>query len=125
VIVHDLDVLSACGRPAEAHAELCVDPDAELSGAIASERFQPVARWYSEIFQPARDLQLSELASRYRFDVRPTLDPAAVSQGFRIGAFERFDHNEIITLCVINVKRDALEIDRFARSRIERLGSRH
>jgi hypothetical protein len=61
MVVHDLYVLRAGGRPAEAHA------DTVLPCAVAPERFQPVARRYAEVIYPARDLQLPQLASCYRF----------------------------------------------------------
>jgi hypothetical protein len=59
MVVHDLYVFRACGRPAEAHAKLVVHADTVLPSAVAPERFQPVARWYAEVIYPARDLQLS------------------------------------------------------------------
>jgi len=107
VVFYDFDVLCAGVRPAKANPELVVHADAVLPGAIAPERFKPVARRYAKVIYPARDLQLPQLASSHRFDVRPSPNPAAVSQGFRVGAFERPDHVDIITLGVINVKRDA------------------
>ena len=53
MIVHDLNVLRARSRPAEAHAELIAYTDTVLPGAVALERFQPVARRHPEVFQPA------------------------------------------------------------------------
>jgi hypothetical protein len=37
VVVHDFDIFGAAGRPAEAHPELIVDPDAVLPGAVTLE----------------------------------------------------------------------------------------
>jgi hypothetical protein len=59
MVVHDLYVLRAGGRPAEAHAKLVVHADTVLPSAVAPERFQPVARWHAEVIYPARDLRLS------------------------------------------------------------------
>jgi hypothetical protein len=107
MVVHDLYVLRAGGRPAEAHAKLVVHADTVLPSAVAPERLQSVAWRYAEVINPACDLQLPQLPSRYRLDVRPPPDPPAFGQGFRVGAFERLDHEAIVTLGVLNVKRDA------------------
>ena len=107
MVVHNLYVFRACGRPAEAHAKLVVYAETVLPSAVAPERLQPVARWYAEVIYPACDLQLPQVASRYRLDIRPPPDPPAFGQGFRVGAFERLDHEAIVTLGVLNVKCDA------------------
>jgi len=107
MIIHDFDVLCAPRSPAEAHAELIVHADTVLPGAVALECFEPVPWRHPEIFQPARDLQLPQLASRNGLDVREPPDPPAFRESFRVGAPERPDHERIITSCVINVKRDA------------------
>jgi hypothetical protein len=64
MVVHDLNVLSTYSRPAEANPELIVNTDAILPGAIALERFEPIARRHPEILEPSCDLQLPKLASR-------------------------------------------------------------
>jgi exodeoxyribonuclease V alpha subunit len=64
MIVGDFNVLRAPSRPAEAHAELIVYTDTVLPGAVTLERFQPAARRHPEVFQPARDLQLPQLAAK-------------------------------------------------------------
>ena len=51
VIVNDLDILRAGVRPAKAHTELVVHANAVLPGAIALQRFQPVARRHPQIVQ--------------------------------------------------------------------------
>ncbi len=75
MIVHDLDVFSACGRPTEAHPELIVHTNAVLAGTIAFQGLHPVAGRYPQIVQSVRDLQLPELASCDGRDVRKTFDP--------------------------------------------------
>ena len=106
MIIHDLDILGAGGRPAKAQAKLVVDADAVLAGTAALQGFQTVARRYAQVVQPFRDLQLPQLAPRYGGDVGEPLDGRAVRQGLRVGALEGFDHRQIVTQCVINVKRD-------------------
>jgi len=61
MIVHDLNVLCARSRPAEAHTELIVYTDTVLPGAVTLERFQPVVRRHPEVFQPARRVKRVEL----------------------------------------------------------------
>jgi hypothetical protein len=106
MIVHDLDVFGACVRPTEAHAELIVYTDAMLSRSITPQGLQPIARGHPQIVQSTRDLQLPELASRNGGDVREPFDPLALRKSLRFGALKRLDHGPIVTLYVINVKRD-------------------
>jgi hypothetical protein len=106
MIVHDLDVFGACVRPTEAHSELIVYTDAMLSRPITPQGLQPIARGHPQIVQTARDLQLPELTSRNGGDVREPFDPPALRNSLRVGALERLDHGPIVTLYVINVKRD-------------------
>ena len=105
MIVHDLDVLRARGRPTEADAELMVYADTMLARAIPFEWLESITGRYAQIVQAGGDLQLSKLTSRNSRDVREPLDPLALRKGLRIGAFERPDHSAIVTRCVISVKR--------------------
>jgi hypothetical protein len=107
VIVHDLYVFRACGSPSKADPVLIVHPDAVLPGPLSLQSFQPVARRHHQILQTIRDLKLSELASRDRFDVYEPSDPIAVRKRFHVSALERSDHGSIITRGVMHVKRDA------------------
>jgi hypothetical protein len=104
VIVHDLDVLSASGRPTEAHTELIVYPDTMLARSISFERLKSITRRYAQIVQASCDLELPQLASRNGRDVREPLDPFARRKGLRFGAIERLDHLPIVTRHVIIVK---------------------
>lgn len=74
MVVDDLDVLRARARPAEAQPKLIVYPHAVLSGPVALERFEAIARRDTEVFKPARNLQLTELSPRHRFDAREPPD---------------------------------------------------
>jgi len=104
VIVHDLDVLSARGRPTEAHTELIVYTDNMLPRAIPFQRLKSITGWYAQILQAAGDLQLPKLTSRNSRDVREPLDPFAFRKGLCIDAFKRSDHALIVTRDVIMVK---------------------
>ena len=88
MVIHDLDILGAGGRPAKAQAKLVVDADAVLAGTAALQGFQAVARRYAQVVQPFRDLQLPQLAPRHGGDVGEPLDGRAFRQGLRVGALE-------------------------------------
>jgi hypothetical protein len=105
VVVHDLDVLSASGRPTEAHTELIVNPDTMLPRAISLQGLKSITGRYAQIVQAGCDLELPQLASRNGRDVREPLDPFALRKGLRIDAFVRLDHRAIVTRGVITVKR--------------------
>jgi hypothetical protein len=64
LIVRDLDILRAVGRPSEANTKLIVDPNAILSGAVPLEGFKPVARRDSKILERGRDFKLEQLSPR-------------------------------------------------------------
>ena len=106
MIINDLDIFGAAGRPAEAHPELVVYPDAVLPGAVTLESFEPIPRRHPQVFQSACDLQLSKLAPSHCFDALEPLDSSAVRKGLRFGTLERNDHVRIVLRRVINVKRD-------------------
>jgi len=82
VIVHDLDVFRTGIRPAKADAELVVDADAVLPGAVPLERFESVAWRDAQVVEPSRDLQLPQLAPRDRRDVREPSDLHAARESF-------------------------------------------
>lgn len=65
MIVHDLNIFSACGSPSKTHAKLVVHANAVLTNTVALERFKSVSRWNAKVFKSACDLQLAQFASRY------------------------------------------------------------
>jgi hypothetical protein len=105
MVVHDLDVFSACGRPAEAETVLVVDTDAMLTRAVALEYFEPVPRGHAKVVEPPRDLQLPEFAPGDGLDGGESLDPRSARKPLGLGVRERDDHGRIVTRCVINVNR--------------------
>jgi len=106
MVVDDLDILGACSGPAKADPVLVVDADRMLSGTVAFERLEPVARRDSQVVQPTGDLQLTQLAPRDLLDRLKTPDPAAMGEGLGIGIAERDDHGTMITRGVNNARRD-------------------
>ncbi len=100
VVVNDLDIFGADGRPSEANAELVVDPDAVLTGPVTLERLEPITRRNSQVFQAARDLQLPDLPSSRGLDTIESPDASTFRKGLRLRALERDDHSGIITRCV-------------------------
>jgi hypothetical protein len=70
MVVDDFHVLRAGFGPAEAEAELVVDPDTVLTGAIAVHCFQAVRRRHAQVGQDLR-----------RFPLFMRLSTCIVSQG--------------------------------------------
>jgi hypothetical protein len=104
--VDDLDVCRTAHRTAKAHAVPVVHADTVLADAVALERFEPVSRRHAQIVETPRDLQLPQLASRYRLDAREARDPSAARQRRGVGAAKRHDHDRTVTRCVTNDKRE-------------------
>ena len=94
MVVHDLDIFRAGVRPVETHPKLVVYSNTVLPGTAALERLQPVTRRDTKVFKPARDLQLTKLASRRRFDIRKSPDTLPIREGFRVGTSERYYHTQ-------------------------------
>lgn len=85
MIVDDLYIFGACGRPTETDPELIVNADAMLPGAVTLERFEPVSGRHSEVFQSSRDLQLSQLAPCDGFDVSESSNAMTVCKRLGVG----------------------------------------
>ena len=105
MIIHDLDVLRARRRPAEAYPELVVHTNAILAGTLTLERFQSIPWWDSQIFKPPGDLKLAKLPPSNSLDLVEPPDAFPTRESLRIGTPERQKHDRIITLCVNHVKR--------------------
>jgi hypothetical protein len=69
VVVHDLHVEGIPFTPLEADSPLIVDPDAVLAAAVASESFQPVAGWHTQIGKTLGVVQHSQLSPRCLLDI--------------------------------------------------------
>jgi len=106
MVIHNLNVLSAPIRPAEAYSELIINAYAVLAGPISSQGLQSVARRNTEVLQSPRDFKLPKFSACYDSDAGKPFDSLAFRDGFRVGTFERMDHKLIVTRYVIIVKRD-------------------
>jgi hypothetical protein len=69
VTAGDFDLVRVTILPVEADAELVVDANAVLSGAIALEGFQAIAWWRSQIIQHNRRIEIFQLAAGGALDV--------------------------------------------------------
>jgi len=94
MVIDNFNIFCAGIRPEKAHPKLLVHANTVLPGAISLQQLESISRWDTEIVKPTRDLQLTELASRDRFDIRKPFDPPAFRKSFRIGTPERDDHEE-------------------------------
>src|SRR5690625_6194483 len=74
VVVNDLHLLRSCVGPHEPDPPLVVDPDAVLPGAVALQRFEPVARRDPKILDGLRRSHLTKLAQCDPMD--PMIDRA-------------------------------------------------
>jgi len=54
MIIDDLDIEGTVGTPAEAHAPLGIDPNAELTASITAQGFETVARNAGQIAKRRR-----------------------------------------------------------------------
>jgi hypothetical protein len=97
MVIHNLDVLSASIRPAEAHAELIINAYAVLASPITSQGLQSVAWRNPEVFQSPRDLELPKFSSRHDSDAGKPFNPPALRDGSCGGTLERMDHKPIVT----------------------------
>ena len=77
MVIHDLHVLSASIRPAEAQAELIINAHAVLAGTITSQSLQSVAWRNTQVLQAPRDLELSKFSSCYGADAGKPFNPLA------------------------------------------------
>lgn len=70
---------------------MVVDADAMLARAIALKCLESVSRWYPHELQGRCGIQLSEFATRNRFNIHKASYAASTMQGLRIAALERLN----------------------------------
>jgi hypothetical protein len=106
VVVHDLNVVGIASHPSEADTPPVVDPDAPLTGPIATESLETVSRWNSKVIQSDRRVELSQLAQRNSLHVcaKPA-NRSPIKELLGILVTEAPDHRLIITPPVIIRKR--------------------
>jgi hypothetical protein len=107
VVINDFNIVGVSALKAKANPPLVIDADAPLSGAVAGERFQPVAGRDAQVFHKPGGVDLFELVSRR---IPQTAVESADSQPLEDGGGlfvgEGFNHEGTITRRMINVKRD-------------------
>jgi len=69
VVVDNLDVVSVAPAPAEANAELVVDPDAVLAEAITGQFLESVSRRHPEICEGGGGIEHDELAQSNALEI--------------------------------------------------------
>ena len=93
VVVDNLNVLRAGGRPYEADAVLVVDADAVLALAVTNQGFKTVAGRHSEITDLVGRVEHQKLLERSIAEFRTVLlDSASVEQLLCVLVGERLDH---------------------------------
>ncbi len=105
VVVHDLDIMRSAVFPVEAQTPLVIDPNAELTSAIAPEAFQAIPRRGAQEFQGLGSVQLCQFPFGHPLDCAKPFGASTLEQGLGVFAAEGSDQrqNDITS----NVKREA------------------
>jgi hypothetical protein len=69
VVVCDFDIIGVSILPEKANTPLIIDPNAVLSGSVASKLFQMVCRWNSEVIEYFGVVEHAQFAQGYLLDV--------------------------------------------------------
>jgi hypothetical protein len=88
MVVDNFHILGPRWCPAETHAPLIVDSDAELASSISMQRLEPVTGRHSQILEAGGDLQLAQLAASRGFDAYKAPDSEPTRQIRRVPAPE-------------------------------------
>jgi len=92
--------------PAEAYAELVVDPDAMLTCSAADELFKSVAGWRAKVFEADCGIHLPEFSEGSALNVGPESPCGkALKQALSVLVSEAPDHWLIITQRVMSIKQ--------------------
>ena len=98
MIVDDLNTVRGSILPYEAEPPLIVNTDAVLSNPIPFECLQVIAWRHSQIIEPDRRVQHSQLSARHGQDVRrKTFRDLTGENERRAFASEAFDHGCYVT----------------------------
>ena len=106
MVIADLDVVRSIRSPDEADSPLVVDTNAVLSGPVASESLQSVARWASQVVQGVGRIQHEKLPVRLALDLGPQAgNPLTFEDPPRQGGPKAADHAARLSCAASNVKR--------------------
>jgi hypothetical protein len=107
VVIDDFYSLDPVWGPAEAYAPLVVNSNGMLTGSIAFERFEAVARRHPEVVELLGQIELDQFASSRRLNGGGKNGRAFIMENRLSGtAGEGFDHSFTVTHGVSNVKRN-------------------
>ena len=109
--IDDLDVQGIAVFPAKANSPLIVNANAVLTGAVALELFEPVARRHAKVVDRVSGIDRDELSEHRALELggeAPNGLAAEETLGISVG--EGFDHSGIVTRCDHNVKRYCIEL---------------
>jgi len=93
MVVNNFNIFRSRRRPSKADAPLVVDADGVLTLPAAFEGFQPIPGRDAQVVEATGDLQLSQLSTRHAANAVESSDVITASQGLRIGASERSNHD--------------------------------
>ena len=105
MVIDYLYTFGACVRPCEANTVFVVDAYAVLPFSVPLKRFEPVSRRYAQVLQASRDFQLPQLPACHSLERLELWNSVPCRNRLGSLVFEGNYHMEIITYCVINVKR--------------------
>ena len=105
MIINNFHVFRASLGPTEADPELPVDSDVVLTLAITKQWLQHISGRYFKIIQLACSLKLPNFPQSNSLKIDEASDSASACQLLGILTLERYDHMEIMTQSVNNVKR--------------------
>jgi hypothetical protein len=110
VVVDDFDFIRFAAGPAEANAELVVDPDAMLPCSAADELFKSVAGWNAKVFDAYRGIELPEFSEGNALNVSSESPRGkALEKALSVPVSEAPDHWPIITQRVMSIKQICVE----------------
>ena len=91
MVIRDLDIYRPAFRPDEANPPLLIDPDAVLSGAVAFQCLQRIARRTEIVERPGR-VQLKQFSNGGLFDGLKSPGSDSKKHLLSFGISERPDH---------------------------------
>src|SRR5215470_9048618 len=105
MVVHDLDLRRAFGRPNKAYPELVVDADRVLSPAVARERLETVAWRRPQVAEITRGVEVAQLSARHLDQVgRKAFRAFTVEDGFGGFVPEAPDHRSYVSFNDTDIK---------------------
>jgi len=92
VIIDDFHILGACAGPTKTKPVLVIDSYAVLSGTVAFQGFETIARRNTQIIEPSRHFQLPQFSQGDAFKLDEPPNALTGRQPLRVAALEGSDH---------------------------------